>query len=589
MTAIAPRDLPAMTDSSRLAQLWRTLSDWRTIVLGGLILLLIYQVIIPFAMIIWTSLKTARPGEPAFMDFTFSLANYARAFADSDFAEASLNTLLFSVASTAPAFLLGLFLAWVVGRTNTPFARFIGMMTLARIIIPGVLITVAWILLISPNIGAINAIAEMLFGIKALFDIYTFWGMVWVHGIEMIPLAYLLISAAFQAMDPRLEEASTMTGAGTLRTLRRISLPLILPSIAAALLLLFITTVETFEVPLLIGGRAEVRVYTTEVYFNTARVPTDWGLASTYSMALLVVSIVMLIFYFRLLRHGERYQTVTGKDYKPRRIDLGRWKYLTCAISLLLVFMITGLPFLIMLYASFLPEESISMIEPWEVMTLENYDALFNEEDAFEPLWNSTLLGLGAATVVMLVVSTIAYFVHKTRIPGRKVLDFLGFSSIALPSVVLGTAFLWFYLLVPLPILGTLWIIGLAYLTKFMPFALRFVSSSMQQIHVELEEAAQVAGVPWWRNFFFIFLPLLKPGLLAGWFWVMVHAFRELTIALMLSRADNKTAAVVIYDLWENGSFQALSAFGVMMFTVMIILVTISHFISKRFGIQEQV
>lgn len=578
-----------MTDSSRLAQLWRTLSDWRTIVLGGLILLLIYQVIIPFAMIIWTSLKTARPGEPAFMDFTFSLANYARAFADSDFAEASLNTLLFSVASTAPAFLLGLFLAWVVGRTNTPFARFIGMMTLARIIIPGVLITVAWILLISPNIGAINAIAEMLFGIKALFDIYTFWGMVWVHGIEMIPLAYLLISAAFQAMDPRLEEASTMTGAGTLRTLRRISLPLILPSIAAALLLLFITTVETFEVPLLIGGRAEVRVYTTEVYFNTARVPTDWGLASTYSMALLVVSIVMLIFYFRLLRHGERYQTVTGKDYKPRRIDLGRWKYLTCAISLLLVFMITGLPFLIMLYASFLPEESISMIEPWEVMTLENYDALFNEEDAFEPLWNSTLLGLGAATVVMLVVSTIAYFVHKTRIPGRKVLDFLGFSSIALPSVVLGTAFLWFYLLVPLPILGTLWIIGLAYLTKFMPFALRFVSSSMQQIHVELEEAAQVAGVPWWRNFFFIFLPLLKPGLLAGWFWVMVHAFRELTIALMLSRADNKTAAVVIYDLWENGSFQALSAFGVMMFTVMIILVTISHFISKRFGIQEQV
>lgn len=578
-----------MTDSSRLAQLWRTLSDWRTIVLGGLILLLIYQVIIPFAMIIWTSLKTARPGEPAFMDFTFSLANYARAFGESDFAEASLNTLLFSVASTAPAFLLGLFLAWVVGRTNTPFARFIGMMTLARIIIPGVLITVAWILLISPNIGAINTIAEMLFGIKALFDIYTFWGMVWVHGIEMIPLAYLLISAAFQAMDPRLEEASTMTGAGTLRTLRRISLPLILPSIAAALLLLFITTVETFEVPLLIGGRAEVRVYTTEVYFNTARVPTDWGLASTYSMALLVVSIVMLIFYFRLLRHGERYQTVTGKDYKPRRIDLGRWKYLTCAISLLLVFMITGLPFLIMLYASFLPEESISMIEPWEVMTLENYDALFNEEDAFEPLWNSTLLGLGAATVVMLVVSTIAYFVHKTRIPGRKVLDFLGFSSIALPSVVLGTAFLWFYLLVPLPILGTLWIIGLAYLTKFMPFALRFVSSSMQQIHVELEEAAQVAGVPWWRNFFFIFLPLLKPGLLAGWFWVMVHAFRELTIALMLSRADNKTAAVVIYDLWENGSFQALSAFGVMMFTVMIILVTISHFISKRFGIQEQV
>jgi iron(III) transport system permease protein len=318
-------------------------------------------------------------------------------------------------------------------------------------------------------------------------------------------------------------------------------------------------------------------------------VPNDWGLSSTYAMALLLISVALLFFYFRLLRHGERYQTVTGKDYKPRRIDLGRWKYVTCAISLFLVFMITGLPFMIMLYASFLPEESVSMIEPLEMLTLENFTALFNEEDAFSPLWNSTLLGIGAATAVMLVVSVIAYFVHKTRIPGRKALDFLAFASIALPSVVLGTAFLWFYLLVPLPVIGTLWIIGLAYLTKYMPFALRFVSSSMQQIHVELEEAAQVAGVPWWKNFFRIFLPLLKPGLLAGWFWVMVHAFRELTIALMLSRADNKTAAVVIYDLWENGSFQALSAFGVMMFTILIVLVTISHFISKRYGIEEQV
>jgi len=151
------------------------------------------------------------------------------------------------------------------------------------------------------------------------------------------------------------------------------------------------------------------------------------------------------------------------------------------------------------------------------------------------------------------------------------------FSAIAIPSVVLGTAFLWLYLLIPLPILGSLVIIGLAYLTKYMPIALRFVSSSMLQIHSELEEAAAVAGVPWWKNFFKIFLPLLKPGLLAGWFWVMVHAFRELTIALMLARADNRTAAVVIYDLWENGSFQQVSAFGVVMFTLLIILLTVRH------------
>lgn len=566
----------------------RQFLDWRFVVLCLLVFLLIYQVVIPFLMITWTSLKTSRPGEPSFFDFSFSLANYGRAYLNADFVTATLNTLWFAAASTIIAFALGLYLAWVVDRTNTPLARFIGMMTLARIIIPGVLITIAWILLLSPSIGMINKLIEAATGIKAVFNVYTFWGMVWVHAIEMVPLAYLLISAALQGMDPRLEEASTMTGASNLRTLRRISLPLILPAVAATMLLLFITTIETFEVPLLLGGRAGVRVYTTEVFFNTSRVPTDWGLASTYAMALLLISIILLIIYFRLLRHGERYQTITGKDYKPRRIDLGYWKYVTCATSLFLVFIITGLPLLVMIYASFLPAFSFTMLEPLDTLTIENYESLLRDRDALTPLWNSTILGIASATVVMLVVSVTAYFVHKTRVPGRKLLDFLAFAPIALPAVVVGTAFLWFYLLVPLPVIGTLWIIGLAYLTKYMPFALRFVSSSMQQIHVELEEAAQVAGVPWWKNFLHIYLPLLKPGLLAGWFWVMTHAFRELTIALMLARSHNKTASVIIYDLWENGSFQELSAFGVIMFAILITVVLVSQAVSSRYGIREQ-
>ena len=158
---------------------------------------------------------------------------------------------------------------------------------------------------------------------RNIVNVYSFWGMVWVQALEMVPLIYLLLSASFQAMDPRLEEASTMTGAGNWRTLRRISLPLALPAVAAALLLLFVTTIETFEVPLLMGGRAGLRVYTTEIFYDTSRTPIDWGLASTYSMALLVVAIVLLFLYFRLIRHGERYQTITGKDFRPRRIDLG--------------------------------------------------------------------------------------------------------------------------------------------------------------------------------------------------------------------------------------------------------------------------
>ena len=559
------------------------------VVLIGLVLILVYQVLVPLVLIVWTSLKTIRPGAPGFLDLSFTLSNYARAYGIPEFWQASLNTFYFAAATTLCSFVWGTFLAWTVERTNTPGARLIGTITLGRIIIPGVMITISWILMASPSIGVLNHMISSLTGIPRFFNIYSFWGMVWVQSLEMTPLAYLLMSAAMKSIDPRLEEASSIAGAGTWPTVRRVTLPLILPAAAASALLLFIQTVESFEVPLLLGGRARVAVYTTEVYFNTSRMPTDWGLSSTYSMILLLLAMVLLYVYFRLVRHSERYQTITGKDYRPRRIDLGGWKYVACALSLLLVFLITGLPFLTMLYASLLPRFQPPSAEVLSVMTLGNYINLLADDGyALKPLWNSTLLGVSTASVIMLLVAAISYFVHKTRIGGRKALDFLGFAPIALPSVVLGSAFMWLYLLVPLPVIGTLTIIGLAYLTRYLPFALRFVSTSMVQIHTELEEAAAVAGGGWWRNFYHIYLPLLRPGLMAGWFWVMVHAYRELTISLMLARSNNRTASVIIYDLWSNGSFPLLSAFGVVMFTLLIVLVTIAQKISSRYGIQER-
>ena len=555
-----------------------------------LVVILIYQVLLPFLLIIWTSLKVAHPGDPEFLQLSFTTANYFRAFAIREFWEASLNTFYFASVSTLFSFVLGTFLAWTVVRTNTPLAQLIGMITLGRIIIPGVIITISWILLASPSIGILNYFITETTGVRRFLNIYSFWGMVWVQSLEMAPLAYLLMSAAFQSTDPRLEEASAIAGAGAWSTFYRVSLPLILPATAASALLLFIQTVESFEVPLLLGGRARVPVYTTEVYFNTSRTPTDWGLASTYAMMLLVLSMALLFVYFRLVRHTERYQTITGKDFKPRRIDLGAWRYVTCGLSLLLVFLITGLPFIMMLYASLMPRFQPPTLEAFRDVTLINYRSLLADWNySVRPLWNSTLLGVGSASVVMLLVAAISYFVNKSRIRGRKILDFLGFAPIALPSVVLGTAFLWFYLLVPLPVIGSLSIIGLAYLTRYMPYALRFVSTSMVQIHSELEEAAAVAGGTWWKNLYRIYLPLLRPGLMAGWFWVMVHAYRELTIALMLARSRNRTAAVIIFDLWSNGSFPQLSAFGVLMFLILIVLVSVGQTVGKRFGVQEQV
>jgi iron(III) transport system permease protein len=241
-----------------------------------------------------------------------------------------------------------------------------------------------------------------------------------------------------------------------------------------------------------------------------------------------------------------------------------------------------------MCYLSLLTFYQPPSLKAFESMSLANYESLFSSSSTLMPMINSTILGIVTATAVVFVVALISYFVHKTNIRGRKILDYLGFAPIAIPSVILGATFLWFYLLVPVPVIGTLTIIGLAYLTKYIPFALRFVSNSMMAIHPELDEAAQVAGVPWLRNFFKVMLPLLKPGLLAAWFWVMVHAYRELTVALMLARSQNRTAAVLILDFWEQGSFLKLSAFGVIMFAILIVIGALSHWVGKRYGVKEQ-
>jgi iron(III) transport system permease protein len=582
------KETPARADASVRPRSSGPRIDWRILTLLLLVLLLTYQVVIPFLMIIWTSLKTSRPGESDFLTLTVTLTNYTRAFGSPSFWSATWNTLTFSLCSTLAAFVTGGFIAWVVERTDTPLARLIGLILIGRTVIPGILITVTWILIASPNIGILNQVINQTFGLRNFFNIYSFWGMVWVQSIEMVPLTYLLLAASFHSMDPRLEEASTMTGAGNWRTLRRVTLPLAMPAALAALMLLFVTTIETFEVPLLMGGRAGVRVFSTEIFLNTSRTPVDWGLSSTYSVAMLALCIILLVVYFRLVRHGERYQTVTGKDFRPRKLELGGWRYVTCTFSLIVVFIITVVPLLMMAYASLLSFYQPPSRAALASMSLANYTAILSSGSTIAPIINSTIIGICTATIVVIIVSLIAYFVHKTQVPGRKLLDYLAFAPIAIPSVILGATFLWFYLLTPIPIVGTLTIISLAYVTKYLPFALRFVSNSMMQIHPELDEAAQVAGVPWWRNFFKVTLPLLKPGLLAAWFWVMVHAYRELTIALMLARSENRTAAVLILDFWEQGSFLKLSAFGVLMFALLIALVGISHWIGRRYGVQDQ-
>jgi iron(III) transport system permease protein len=555
---------------------------WQTVVLVMIITFMLWEVVVPLALVVWTSLKTLHPGDLGFLDFVFTLENYRRAFASNAFAETSINTLIFSLTTTFFAFTMAAFLAWVAVRTDTPGAHIIGMLTFGRIFIPSVITASAWVFIASPRLGILNHMIQPIFGRLEVINVYSFPWMVFIQSLEMVPLAYLLLATGFRTMDPRLEEASIMTGAGTWRTFRNVTLPLNLPSVLAAVFLLLITSIEALEVPALIGFRARISVYSLEMYNNTRRAPTDWGLASTYGMALMAISLVLLAAYLWLTRENERYQTITGKDFRPRRIELGRWGYVTCAISIVILLLMTGIPLLALIYTSLLEHLQQPSMAAFQDMTLDNFRNMMRENSReMRSLWNSFQMSSGTAGVAVLLASAIAYFVHKTHLPGRRFLDFLAFAPIAIPSVLIGTAFMWIYLLVPFDILETLLIIGLGMLVKYLPFALRFVSAAILRVHGELEEAAQVSGASWLRNLVRIYLPLLRPGLIAAFIWVMVNSYRDVPIAGMLSRTANRTAAETILSL-SGASWLRLSAFGVTMFGILIFFVGLIYWIGHR-------
>ncbi|OGQ79260.1 MAG: hypothetical protein A3F90_02550 [Deltaproteobacteria bacterium RIFCSPLOWO2_12_FULL_60_19] len=562
--------------------------DWKWLILGLVTLILLYQVLVPLFFLVFGSFKTVPPGHPDYLSLKLSLANYARAYGSAGFWQATQNSFIFAACVSTLAFIVGSFLAWITERSNTPLRKLIFLLAVVRVIMPGILITISWVLLLSPEIGILNQIFQRLFDLASPpFNIYSLAGMIWVETVEVIPLAFLLMAGTFRSMDPNLEEASLTCRTGVFATFRRVTLPLALPSILSVYILLFLRVIDAFEVPAIIGMPAGIHVYSTKIYLTATSAPADHGLAGAYAMTLLLLSAFLVSLYIRLTGEGARFVTITGKAYRPRAFDLGSWKYATCVSSLLLVFGTFGLAFFVIVWSSLLPFYQSPSWESFALVGLRNYHELWNYPFALNALKNSAILGLGSATVVMLLAALVSYIVVKTRLRGRALLDILAFSPIAIPGMTLALAVMWVYLVIPIPVYGTLWIIFLAYVTKYMDVSTRIMSASFKQLSNELEEASLVCRASWRRTFFVVLLPLLKPGFMAGWIWIIIHAFRELSIAMMLYYSGTEPISVAIFDLWEGGSYGVLAALGVVVFAIMSFLVTISKKISERFGVRE--
>lgn len=551
----------------------------RTILVGAVVLIVAYLAVVPLVYLV-TGTFTAGDGG-------FTLNGFIRAYGgNSQAGQMFVNSLIFAVGSAALALAIGTALAYVQVRTDAPGKGLLFAASMVPLIIPGVLYAISWIFLANPTVGILNtAIFQPLFGQS--LDIYGMPGMIWVEGTHMAPLAFLLMVGAFQAMDPSLEESASMSGARTATAFVKVTLPLVRPALIAAALLMFVRALSAFEIPTLLGVPKGEYVFTSRIYHELQNVPVNYSAAGAYSIGLLIVAVLGLWLTSYLNRNSRSYQTISGKAFRPRKIALGRARPWVGALTTFYFVLAVVLPVLALFYTSLL---SFYQGLSWKALgqlSFDNYVRIFKASGTWDALQNSMILAVGAATIVMLLTAIASWVVVRTKLPGRRAIDTLAFMPLVIPGIVLGVALLFVYLRTTLPIYGTLLILLIAFCTINLPYGMQYASAAMRQISTELEESATVFGASWWTTFRRILLPLASGGIVAGWIYVAIISFRELSAAILVYSPGNEVISVLIWQQYESGSFMGLSALGILLITILTVVVAVAYKLGASVGLQK--
>ena len=535
----------------------------------------IYLVATPLGLLLLSTVKAT--GDMLPIEKTpFTLANYVSAFSDPNTYALFGNTFLFTVGSLAIGTPIALFFAWLIERTNIPYRNLIYSSMLIPMAIPGMLVAMGWILLLSPRIGFFNLIIREILGLvgEGPFNIYTIPGMFFVEGLRIVPTFFLMMSGYFRSLDPALEDASAVAGKGMTATFRYITFPLLRPGITSTLIYFTILIIEAVEIPLVIGATAGINVFSTEIYWAAQPLVglPNYGMASTYSMVIVVIAIILVYFFSKVTKRAEKYATITGKGYRPRPIELKKWKYPALAIVAAYLVLAVIFPFLILLWGSLLPFYSPPSLKLISEISLDNYRAIYHYPGVIQAFINTGILGTVTATATMFISSIISWFVVRGKFRGRQILDTITFLPQAIPSIVIGLGVMMVYLILPIPIYGTIWIIAIALTTRYLAFGSRTMNAAHFQIHRELEEASFTSGVSWIGTFKRIVLPLLAPSLLNGWLWVFIHAYRELSITLMLFSSKSVVLSTLIFLSWDDGRLPETCVLAVVLMVVLFVI-----------------
>jgi iron(III) transport system permease protein len=502
----------------------------------------------------------------------FTLAHYARAYGDPLTYRLIGTSLVFAAGASALSVALAGPLAWITVRTNAPGRGLFELVALAPSVLPPLLIATSWVLLLSPRIGLINALLQRV-GLPVL-NVYSLPGMIFVEGLIIAPLAFLILAAAFRSMDASLEESARIAGSTSWQTARRITVPLVLPAALAAGLLNFVRAIESFDTPAIIALPARVEVLTTKIFREAlADFPPNHNLAAAYAMSLLAITVGFVYLYRRVTGRRERFATITGRGYRPQAIDLGRWRYAASAAAALTLGLIALLPLGVLVFTSLLPYYAVPTRETLGLLTLKHYAFLAQSDRVGRALQVSGVLAVAGASLAMLLAAAVAYLTVRTRVAGRAALEVLTFIPLAFPGTALAIGLLWGYVRLPIPIYATIWILLIAYITRFLPFGLRAMTSAMVQVHGDLEEASRVCGAGLVHTFRRILLPLLRPGFIAGWAILATIFMREFSTSLFLYTPRSEPVGPLLYHLWVDGQQGRMAALGVAVSAVSLALV----------------
>ncbi|MFM2130736.1 MAG: hypothetical protein RL477_2282 [Pseudomonadota bacterium] len=533
------------------------------------------SVVTPLVFLVLGSFSTASlPTE--FTLSELSLVNYEDVWFDPDTYSVFANTFIYVIGATAFGISLAATLAWLVERTNIPGKIWIYAGVPMTLAMPGMLQAMAYVLLLSPRIGFINKAIEPL-GLGPI-NIYSLGGMIFIEGLRLVPTAFLMLVPLLRSMDPSLEEAAAMSGAGPRSTLRKVTLRVMLPGLLAVMIYQFMTALEVFEVPGILGLPASIYVFSTKIYsiLHSVSVIPAYGQANALAMIYVVIAIGATWIYARIIAKSERFTIITGKGYRPREVALGRWRWVAFGVVFLFLTFSIILPFLVLLFVSFLPFLQAPSAAAFASMSFEHYAELWKTPLIGKVMWNTLLLVVISSTLTVIVSFLIALVVVRSKFWGRKILDQLAFLPHAIPGIVMGLAFLWVFLQagkIGIPIHGGIWAISIAFVVGFMAYGTRSMNAAILQIHKDLEEAAHTSGAPHWRTMWRIFYPLMLPTFVGVWIWCMLHAVRQAGKPLILYEgSENQVLAILIWNMWDEGNIEAVGAIGTLMIVGLLLI-----------------